>query len=184
MGSNDIITILQEGAANIIQGAIVTTLTDHVQKAQNTAKGLAPTKRLKENIEIVPMQQTLGHAVSGLLVSTEKAPEACAYEFGSGLHDPAGGHTIRIPGKNSTGPVAFKWDKAEKMGPKGAGNPSLGRDGRYVFSYVNHPGVVARPYLKPAAQAEMEPLMQDLVKITDSILGPDKTIITLHFNFG
>ena len=158
-------------------------LVEHVARIIEKARSLAPTKRIAANIQTVPLTQSENQASSGIYIQTDKdhAPEACAYEYGSGLHDPAGAHTIRIPGQGS-GPVAFHWNNADKYGPKGAGKPSLTKDGKYVFSYVNHPGVVARPYMLPAVVDEAEPLMRDLENALDSLWGPDSQQIILHMN--
>jgi len=78
---------------------------------------------------------------------------AAAQEFGSGLHseDPDKRHKYPIEagfwsGKSSSKSLAFLW-------PGGPGKASSAFDpdtGLYFFRKINHPGVRAQPYLRPA----------------------------------
>lgn len=79
------------------------------------------------------------------------APEAAAFEFGSGLHSESQPGTYYITPKQQNA-LAFFWNPQQVPwgSPKFLG---FAGDGRYLFSYVEHPGVAARPYLRPAIQS-------------------------------
>ena len=73
---------------------------------------------------------------------------ARAQEFGSGIHDPKGPHTITITagfwtGKSNKKALAFAWPGA----PAGM-EPNA--EGLFFFRSIEHPGVPAQPYLRPA----------------------------------
>jgi hypothetical protein len=77
-------------------------------------------------------------------------PAVAAFEYGSGIH------AKESPGKYPIDPVsknflAFLW-------PKVNGDPSFRRlpDGRVLLSHVEHPGVEARPFMKPTLQENQE----------------------------
>jgi hypothetical protein len=76
---------------------------------------------------------------------------AGAYEWGSGIHRTKGTPgTYTIKPKNAS-MLAFDW-------PKVAGEPGFMRlpDGRVLLASVQHPGVDARPYLKPTIMETRE----------------------------
>lgn len=91
-------------------------------------------------------------------INLKKAPEAGAFEFGSGLHATQGRQaTYKIAPKTKKY-LAFEWDKfdpnfrrenASLLTPK-----QTEREAKYgnlvFFRFVNHPGVVAKPYMIPA----------------------------------
>jgi len=69
------------------------------------------------------------------------APMAAAFEFGSGLHAEFGDKkTYRIPNAPNNG-VAFPIERW----PKYHGPPRK----YFAFSFVNHPGIAKRPFIKP-----------------------------------
>lgn len=78
------------------------------------------------------------------------APEAAAFEYGSGIHNPDNPQTYVIKPKNKNA-LAFFWDKVDadtKPGKKFIRiSPTTGKA---MFRYVDHPGVTADPYMKPA----------------------------------
>lgn len=109
----------------------------------------APTKRIRRSIDIGDSgEYTDGNGsveFIDVVVDVGEAPEAPAYEWGSGVH-----RTIGSPTKYEIKPrekkfLAFKWDKAESW-------MRFLPDGRVLFRVVNHPGVAPRPFVRPAIQ--------------------------------
>lgn len=70
-----------------------------------------------------------------ILVKLSDAPDARAWEYGSGLHSTRGPQAkYSIDAKNVPN-LVFWWEKEQKW---------------FVGPHVNHPGIPARPYLRPA----------------------------------
>jgi len=83
-------------------------------------------------------------------VDAKVAPEALAFEFGSGIHNPDNPATYVIAPKKANA-LAFFWDKVDESTPRGPKFRGISpTTGRAIFNYVDHPGVEARPYLIPA----------------------------------
>ena len=79
-----------------------------------------------------------------------KAPQAAAFELGSGLHG-SKAQKYPITAKNAPALIFF-W-----------ANPYFGDDpGMFAFKKVMHPGVKARPFLKPAVNKYIPELQQDI----------------------
>lgn len=99
------------------------------------ARAEAPTKRIEGAIYVsTPVQSGNTYSIE-IGADLDKAPEARAYELGSGIHSQSGAK-YPIIAKNAPN-LVFYWE----------------REGRYfVGKKVNHPGVEARPYLKPAIE--------------------------------
>ena len=80
------------------------------------------------------------------------APEARAYEYGSGIHatkGKKGTYLIAARPDNSDGLLRFWWYNQDKafVGPK-----------------VDHPGVEARPYLKPSIELFL-PILREMNRV-------------------
>lgn len=112
-----------------------------------SARTKAKTQAIAAGIE-VGTSQTDGNGKYWIEI-LNKAPEAAAYEFGSGLH-----RTRGVPDKYNIFPknkqvLAFNWSPLEPLdnSPKFAG---FTPDGRYMFHFVEHPGVKPEPHMKPA----------------------------------
>lgn len=101
----------------------------------NDARANAPTERVKANVKISSVENTPEGKQITVYVPLDKAPEARAYELGSGIHGPTG-QTYPINAKNVPNLVFF-WQKKGRW---------------FVGPHVDHPGVAAKPYLAPAAQ--------------------------------
>ena len=144
----------------IKQGLFLPVVRQYAQDVASIARKKAPTKRIKQNIEVLkPKLKRNGGIETGIAISLDKAPEARAYEKGSGIHSTEGAarkYTI-LPKKGSTtGLLAFKWDNAPASMP-------ASEDGRHVFRSVQHPGVEARPYLAPAVEEAQEKVVKKIV---------------------
>ena len=108
-------------------------LLKSAEKIANDARASAPTQRIKANINVSAVENTSQGKQIRVYVPLEDAPEARAYELGSGIHG-AEHATYPIEAKNVPNLVFF-WEKADRY---------------FVGPRVDHPGVAARPYLFPA----------------------------------
>lgn len=105
----------------------------------------APTKRIKGAIKVRKPIREGGVIVGFIEINLDEesggAPEARAYEFGSGIHSEKGQKYLITPKKGNY--LAFFWDKA---------NPNIPRakDGRVLLKKVMHPGVAPKPYIQPS----------------------------------
>lgn len=118
----------------------------------NDARANAPTERIKSHIEISPIQQTPEGKQIRIEVSLDEkdgAPEARAYELGSGIHSTSNtvspnqqgpGGKISIDKVNAPNLVFF-WEKMDRW---------------FIGPHVDHPGVEAKPYLFPAGRKNTE----------------------------
>lgn len=80
-------------------------------------------------------------------IDGRKAPYALAYEKGSGIHKEGGGSAYPILPRNSQ-KMTFPegdWPQWEDWGGKGA----VPWKGLFTLTKVMHPGVEAKPYIKP-----------------------------------
>lgn len=98
-------------------------------------------------------------------VDLEKAPQARAFEFGSGIHATQG-----QKGKYSIDPVkatalVFHWENE----PVGVKNFPHTADGRIILRHVEHPGVAPRPYLAPAIKEEMNFMVRTIMNLIGDV---------------
>lgn len=114
---------------NTINNALMKSANDIAEEARRTA----PTNRIKTNINVTPVEDTPEGKKITVYVPLAEAPEARAYELGSGIHGEFG-TTYPINAKNVPNLVFF-WQKKDKW---------------FVGPHVDHPGVAAKPYLAPA----------------------------------
>jgi hypothetical protein len=125
------------------------------------AMGIAPTKRIASAIETTKPATISGQFVADVHVDLIKAPEGAAFELGSGVHG-LKQHTYPILPKNSGGELRFFWPNEDLS----RGHPHT-HDGKVRLHIVNHPGIVARQYLKPAFDARTGP---DFIAAMDRIM--------------
>ena len=138
--------------SDLFDTKIRTLLTEEAGALADSARGKAPTERIRGNIEVGQVRKDGGRYSVEVFVSLKKAPEAGAYEYGSGIHATQGTKgTYPIVAKNAPN-LVFWWEKKNKM---------------FVGPSVNHPGVAAKPYLAPAAQETKKSIRQKL----GSLLG-------------
>lgn len=107
------------------------------------------------------------------------APMAAAFEWGSGIHRERGGEkdTYPITPKNKKA-LAFHWPNHDP--PWGSRKfIGLGGDGRFLFTFVDHPGVAPRPYIAPTIVAEKEQIKKILAREFKAsiLLGVDKITV-------
>jgi len=107
-----------------------------------------PTYSIQSALKVSPTIKVGDSFITLISVDIGKAPYALAFEYGSGVHGEAGA-TYEIRPKNA--PVlAFYWDKF----PSGTGKKFIGygKDGRHMFNYVDHPGIAAKPWIRPVIE--------------------------------
>jgi len=89
-----------------------------------------------------------------------KAPMSRAFEEGSGVHGPEG-KKYKIEPKKPPYALAFEWNKMPRgPGPKFIGAVGGGDNPLLLFKYVDHPGIEARPYIRPAFEDKKEQMKQ------------------------
>ena len=81
-----------------------------------------------------------------IVIDLKKAPFAAAYEYGSGEHGEQG-TTYPIDPKNSAYMVFPEGDWPGFI--PGATKVAPNKDGIFFLTHVDHPGVAARPYIRP-----------------------------------
>ena len=120
----------------------------------------AKTERIRRAIKVGQVVDDGGGRFHiDISISLKDAPEALAYEFGSGLEGRQHAK-YRIEPKTASA-LAFEWSPVfDPWGsPKFIGKTA---GGKYLFRYVEHPGVKPEPYMKPALdenKAEMRRLI-------------------------
>ena len=124
------------------------------------AMGTAPTRRIAGAIDTTKPETKGSQIVADVHVDLIKAPEGAAFELGSGIHGRKG-HTYPIVPKQADA-LVFKWANEDKS----AGHPHT-PDGKVILPFVNHPGIVERPYLGPAFNARTGP---DFIAEMDRIM--------------
>jgi len=113
--------------------------------------------------------ETKGTGALGITISIGmkkgEAPAAAAYEFGSGLHGKEGVKYAIVPRK-SGGVLVFPKESWPGYAPP-PDAPNV-----FFFSKVMHPGVKARPYMKPAIEENKEEMKR--------LIGEFFTIDVVH----
>lgn len=110
------------------------------------------SKDIPKAIKLGDVQMSNGRYSIDIIIDARKdgpAPQAAAFEYGSGLHDPTRRQTYPIRPDQAT-MLAFEWNP--KRVPYGS-KKFIGKIGdTFLFRYVDHPGVAARPYMRPAIE--------------------------------
>ena len=119
------------------------------------AKAKADSKNVPEvskNMKVGKVENN-GSGALGITISIglkeDEAPAAAAYEFGSGLHGKEG-KTYPIVPKMTGGVLIFPKERWASY------NPPPDAPDLFRFGKVDHPGVKARPYMKPAIEENKE----------------------------
>lgn len=131
-----------------ISNDLVMAVSDYIKAAFKDAQFKAKTKRIRDNLQMTDAQLFGQSIVASIEVSLLRAPEARAYEFGSGTHDLIGSHLIPIRAVHAKA-LSFWW---EMKGKQFVGK-ELGR---------GHPGVAAHPALGPAMEENKNLLVQNV----------------------
>ncbi len=139
-------TIINKASDLVSNGTILRAANRIVQ----SARSIAAQKRAGNSskaIKLSTVKEAKQTVSVSIILDTKRAPEAPAYEWGSGLHDTKNGpHFIDIYGRNTflltfEGTNQFEGQLIQKQ-------------------HVNHPGVKPRPFIKPAVEKHRAALKQ------------------------
>ena len=103
------------------------------------ARKLAP-KHIAEFIQVSDVTENGNTYLVNMHVSLADAPDAAAWEFGSGLHRTRGSPGKYIISATNAPNLYFWWERESKY---------------FRGKVVHHPGIVARPYMRPALESKM-----------------------------
>ena len=151
-----------------IDSIVLKVLTEEANKIANDARSGAKTERIRNNISVgVAETDGSGHYRIDIVVDTKKAPEAAAYEYGSGLHRKDNPSTYVIKPKEDSGApfLAFEWPDHDPDYPIGRKYIGYSNRGKFLFNYVDHPGVAAQPYLRPAMERNRPSIKAKFINI-------------------
>ena len=145
---------------------------------------LAERAKAKANSQNVPKVsehmkvgkvETKGSGALGITISIgmkeNEAPAAAAYEFGSGLYGKEG-KKYRIPKEGSDKILAIPAERTFFLKRFGQSLIPVAAEGLLFFPHVMHPGVGARPYMKPAIEENKEEMKR--------LIGEFFTIDVVH----
>lgn len=153
---------------NIIDRAVIPAFTRQMANIGEEARRNAPRSRIGEAIEILPVEEQDGRVVGTIRVDLNIAPEARAYEFGSGIHSTQGdASTYPIPKDPLPYPLVFLWEN-EPLEVKERFPHD--EQGRIIIRKVMHPGVEPRPYLFPAVNRLFPRLLRGVVGATIDVV--------------
>ena len=130
--------------------------------AKRARKNASWSDKIPEAIKVGTTQESGNSMSIAIEVDMKIAPHALAFEKGSGIHG-ATHKTYKIAPKTA-GALAFYWPGGPPATELWGSNKFLGvgDDGRLLFSYVDHPGVEARPYLEPAVDSSINSVLNKL----------------------
>ncbi len=141
------------------------------------ARSLAPS-HVRPAISSKVETKGEGEFIIRTIADRRIAPDARAWEFGSGLHSRRGAKKKYIIKPKNKKLLAFYWDVAtiSEMERGSPGKFTFAPDGRVVFHQVEHPGIQAanggQGYIGPALKEVRRRGRAELSKdIRDAILG-------------
>lgn len=153
---NNSLASLFRNFANNISTAGDSTLVEIANLAAENIKNNAPTENIKKNIKISSVERDGNSSSIVISIGTGEgeAPEAPAFEFGSGERGPKGEKYLIDP-KNPGGRLFFPWDAASPPDPdlgesKGKFAGMVGN--KFLMHYVEHPGIEKRPFFFEAVR--------------------------------
>jgi hypothetical protein len=161
--------------SSILDRIIIKDLTNQANRIAEKAKSNASwSQRIPDAISVGKAQKTSSGYEVTIKVDLKEAPHAAAFEYGSGEHGERG-EKYRIE-PIEKGALAFKWtpERIPWGSPKFI---KIGRDDRLLFHFVDHPGVKAMPYLKPAIDESRPGL---LAMFAGAIKGAYKRTVTVE----
>ena len=145
MPSSDAVTALRAEERGII--------TQIASMIVEQAKSLSSwSKNISNAFDISPVTEL----PDGMMITIgNSAPEALAFERGSGIHGPTGEKYDIVPKTKQA--LAF-------LGTNGYRGSASGLLGRLIVTpIVHHPGVAARPFMHPANEA-VRPMAMEMLK--------------------
>lgn len=135
-----------------ISDAVVEALSIYIRAAFRDAKEMGFTEKIRDSMQMEDAHMVNSNRVeASLFVKLKDAPEARAYELGSGIHGQFG-VKYQIAAKNVAN-LKFWWEREKKIffGPKLGEPPEKG-----------HPGVAPRPAMRNAMRNNLPFLRQKI----------------------
>lgn len=132
-----------------IDNGLMNALSIFIRQAFNDARELGFTERIRSNMRMTDAHITGENTVEAdIHISLRDAPEARAFELGSGVHNPQRPGLYPIAAKNVAN-LYFWWERGHKMyfGPR--------------LTY-GHPGVAPRPAMGPAMEQNLPLLRREI----------------------
>ena len=136
--------------------------------AEDAKRNASWSSTIPDAIEVGKAQKTQDGQFIEVIVNLKTAPHAAAFEYGSGEHAEKGNkNRYRIEPKESS-VLVFPWqpDFIPWQSPKFAGVQRTDRgstEGTYFFNWVDHPGVMPNPYLRPAIDKNLDSIRTKLL---------------------
>lgn len=144
---------IKQGVDSFIRKELTMLVADVADGARENSSW---STKIPGSISASPVREENGSFVAEVTVDLKIAPEAAAFEYGSGLHGKKG-MKYEIKPKEANILSFPKGDWPNYQPPPEA--PEVFR-----FGVVQHPGVKARPYLQPAIDNEMKRVKQRLLR--------------------
>jgi hypothetical protein len=151
---------------------LVDVITATMEGVRIKAISRAPTQRIAGAIGVTKAEVRGEQIVAEVYADLKIAPEAAAFELGSGLSGLKHQKYIIAPKKADA--LVFKWQNEDMS----AGHPHT-KDGKVILPFVNHPGIAARPYLEPSFREELNDAWVESINWiirNDIMAGGDVTI--------
>lgn len=117
-------------------------------EVQAKAQRMMIPEHIKDNIEVRknPAQKEDRQVSVDVFVDLNKAPDARAWEFGSGLHSTRGAKSTYVIAARNAPYLIFTWWKKNNP-PTTYQHPEKNPEGMKL-KYVNHPGIRPKHYLR------------------------------------
>jgi hypothetical protein len=154
MPSSDAVTALRAE-----ERAIITQIASMIVESAKSFSSWS--KNISNAFDISPVTEL----PDGMMITIgNKAPEALAFERGSGIHGPSGekyeivpknAAALAFPGTHGYGNAYSSYNRSTREG--------MGEMNMVVTPIVHHPGVAARPFLHPANEA-VRPVAMAMLK--------------------
>lgn len=142
---------------------IIAVLTEMLGKiAEKARQNASWSSSIPDAIKVGEVVERDGMFYGEILIDLKVAPEGAAFEFGSGVHRTKGTPGTYVIKPKEKQALAFYWPGHESGMKPGKKFIMYGRDGRLLFTYVDHPGVEAKPYLRPAIDESRQELKSRL----------------------
>lgn len=168
----------REDIQNDIRGALTFIANDLATRAKEKSSW---SSKIPSAIKVGEIQQpNEGQFSISVIVDGSIAPMATAYEFGSGIHRDLFPSTYPIYPKNASA-LAFEWPGHDENYPRGG--KFIGMAGsKFLFAYVDHPGVAARPYIQPSLVEQAREVFDRFAEMTieRQMSRQRDIIITVH----
>lgn len=156
---------------SFIEGLAIKAMNASLNQIAEDARNNASwSSEIPDAISVRPVRKEGNGVYVGEIVINLRedggAPQALAFEFGSGIHG-EDKQTYEIRPRNPGGLLAFEWDKEPSgPGPKFVGHSSY--DNRLLFRFVDHPGVAKRPFIAPAVAKNRKSVRSRLARVFSS----------------